>query len=193
MKAARQAWFEGQPDLEPERLVFIDESGFTTKMARLRGWARKGERCRAAIPHGHWKTTTFVGGLTLAGFRAPMTLDGPMDGEAFLAWCEQMLAPELAPGDIVIMEPGGAQGGGRRRGHRGGRRAAPVFAALQSRLQSDRERVRQAQGARAQRPPPAPATPSGRRSATASSASSPTSAQTSSPTPDTTWIKGNPL
>jgi hypothetical protein len=64
-------------------------------MARLRGWAAKGERCRAAIPLGHWKTITLVGGLTLTGFVAPMLLDGPMDGECFLAWVEQMLAPTL--------------------------------------------------------------------------------------------------
>ena len=73
-------------------------------MARLRGWAPKGQRCCAAIPHGHWKTVTFVGGLTLAGFIAPMLLDGPMDGEVFRAWCEQMLAPALRPGDVVIMD-----------------------------------------------------------------------------------------
>lgn len=100
----RQAWFEDQAGLDPERLIFIDESGLSTKMARLRGWAAKGERCRAAIPHGHWKTITFVGGLTLSGFAAPMLLDGPMDGECFLAWVEQMLAPALRPGDIVIMD-----------------------------------------------------------------------------------------
>jgi len=73
-------------------------------MARLRGWAPKGQRCRAAIPHGHWKTVTFVGGLTLGGFIAPMVLDGPMDGDAFRAWCEQMLAPPLRPGHLVIMD-----------------------------------------------------------------------------------------
>ena len=73
-------------------------------MARLRGWAPKGQRCRAAIPHGHWKTVTFVGGLTPAGFIAPMVLDGPIDGEAFRAWCEQMLAPVLRPGHLVIMD-----------------------------------------------------------------------------------------
>lgn len=104
MKAARENWLAAQTELDPERLVFIDESGLSTKMARLRGWAPKGERCRAAVPHGHWCTTTFVGGLTLTGIRAPMLLDGPMDGEAFLAWCEQMLGPELRPGDIVIMD-----------------------------------------------------------------------------------------
>lgn len=104
MKAAREDWFEGQTELDPERLIFVDESGLSTKMARLRGWAPKGERCRAAVPHGHWKTTTFVGGLTLTGICAPMLLDGPMDGEAFLAWCEQMLAPVLRSGDVVVMD-----------------------------------------------------------------------------------------
>ena len=104
MKAAREAWFEGQNEFDPERLIFIDESGLSTKMARLRGWAPKGERCRAAIPHGHWKTITFVGGLTLNGFIAPMLLDGPMDGTCFRAWIEQMLAPALRPGHLVIMD-----------------------------------------------------------------------------------------
>lgn len=104
MKAARQAWTEKQPDLDPAQLIFIDESGLSTKMARLRGWARQGERCHAAIPHGHWKTITFVGGLTLSGVVAPMLLDGPMDGEYFRAWVEQMLAPALKRGDIVMMD-----------------------------------------------------------------------------------------
>lgn len=104
MRLAREAWSEGQTDLDPERLIFIDESGLSTKMARLRGWAPKGERCSAAIPHGHWKTITFVGGLTLEGFVAPMLLDAPMDGECFLAWVEQMLAPTLQPGQLVVMD-----------------------------------------------------------------------------------------
>ena len=73
-------------------------------MARLRGRAKKGERCRAAIPHGHWKTTTFTAGLRLDGLAAPMLLDGAMNGPAFLAYAEQVLAPELTPGDIVIMD-----------------------------------------------------------------------------------------
>ena len=85
MKAAREAWLERQADLDPESLIFIDESGLSTKMARLRGWAPKGRRCRAAVPHGHWKTITFVGGLTLDGVIAPMLIDQPIDGEIFLA------------------------------------------------------------------------------------------------------------
>jgi len=81
----RRAWFEAQTDLDPERLVFMDETGASTKMARLYGRALKGERCRAPIPHGHWKTTTFVGALRLDGMTAPMVLDGAMHGAAFLA------------------------------------------------------------------------------------------------------------
>jgi transposase len=100
----RQAWFDAQPDLDPARLVFIDETGASTKMARLRGRAPRGQRCRAAVPHGHWKTTTFVGALRLCGMTAPMVLDGPMNGPAFLAYVEQMLAPTLRRGDTVIMD-----------------------------------------------------------------------------------------
>ena len=104
MAAQRQAWRAAQPDLNLERLVFIDETGASTKMTRLRGRSLRGSRCLAAIPHGHWKTTTFVGGLRLGGMTAPMVLDGPMDGPAFLAWIEQMLAPTLAAADIVVMD-----------------------------------------------------------------------------------------
>lgn len=97
-------WFDGRLDLDPDRLVFIDETGATTKMARLRGRSARGERCRASIPHGHWKTTTFTAGLRRSGLMAPMVLDGPMDGTAFLAYVRQVLVRELAPGDVVIMD-----------------------------------------------------------------------------------------
>jgi transposase len=100
----RIAWFNGQRDLDPEQLIFIDETAASTKMARLRGRTPYGERCRAAVPHGHWKTTTFTAGLRLSGMTAPMLLDGPMNGPAFLAYAEQVLAPELRPGDIVVMD-----------------------------------------------------------------------------------------
>ena len=73
-------------------------------MARRCGRSLRGERCVAAVPHGHWKTTTFVGGLRLAGMTAPMTIDGAMDGPAFRAWVEEILAPTLEPGDIVVMD-----------------------------------------------------------------------------------------
>ena len=104
MRQRREAWFALQPDLDPERLVFIDETGTSTKMARLRGRSPRGERCRAPIPHGHWKSTTFVGALRLSGMTAPMTLDGAMHGAAFTAYVEQVLVPTLRSGDIVVMD-----------------------------------------------------------------------------------------
>lgn len=104
MKTARRAWFENQLNLAPEKLVFIDETGASTKMARLRGRAPKGERCRASVPHGHWKTTTFTAALRLDGLTAPMILDGAMHGAAFLAYVRQVLVPDLRPGDIVVMD-----------------------------------------------------------------------------------------
>jgi len=73
-------------------------------MARLRGRSKRGQRCRAAVPHGHWKTTTFTAALRLDGLTAPMLLDGPMNGAAFLAYVEQVLVPTLVPGDVVIMD-----------------------------------------------------------------------------------------
>lgn len=73
-------------------------------MARLYGRAPRGERCRAPVPHGHWKTTTFVGGLTLGGIVAPMTIDGAMTGAAFLAYVEQLLVPTLSAGDVVVLD-----------------------------------------------------------------------------------------
>ena len=73
-------------------------------MARLRGRAQRGERCRAGIPHGHWKTTTLVAALRFDGLTAPMVLDGAMTGAAFLAYVRQLLAPTLRNGDIVVMD-----------------------------------------------------------------------------------------
>lgn len=100
----RQDWFDAQFDLDPARLVFIDETGLSTKMSRLRGRAPCGERCRSGVPHSHWKTTTFTGALRLSGTTAPMVLDGAMNGVAFRAYVEQVLVPTLTPGDIVVMD-----------------------------------------------------------------------------------------
>ena len=104
MKAARQAWFEGQLELDLDRLIFLDECGTNTKMARLYGRSKKGERCRAAVPHGHWNTTTLVSALSINGIIAPMIMDGAMDGEMFTAYVRTLLVACLKPGDIVIMD-----------------------------------------------------------------------------------------
>lgn len=104
MAAARAAWREFAPQLDPDKLVFIDETGASTKMTRLYGRAKRGQRCRAGVPHGHWLTTTFTAALRRTALSAPMTLNGPMNGVAFLAYIEQVLAPTLEPGDIVVMD-----------------------------------------------------------------------------------------
>lgn len=104
-------WFDAQPDLEPSQLVFIDETWASTNMARTHGRAPRGQRLRAAIPHGHWKTTTFVAGLRTSGMVAPMVLDGPINSVAFQAYVDQVLVPELRPGDIVVMDNLGSHKG----------------------------------------------------------------------------------
>lgn len=102
--AARAAWRALAPQFDPDKLVFIDETGASTKMARLYGRAKRGQRCRAPIPHGHWLTTTFTAALRRTALTAPMTLDGPMNAVSFRAYVEQVLAPTLNPGDIVVMD-----------------------------------------------------------------------------------------
>ena len=89
---------------DPARLVFIDETCTNTAMVRLRGRAPRGERLVGKIPHGHWKTTTFVAGLRSTALTAPCVIDGPMNCNAFLAYVEQILAPSLKPGDIVVLD-----------------------------------------------------------------------------------------
>jgi transposase len=90
--------------MSPARLVFVDETGAATNMARRYGRSPRGKRLDGPVPHGHWKSTTFVAGLTSRGFAAPYVLDGAMNGSIFLAWVEQMLAPTLVRGDIVVMD-----------------------------------------------------------------------------------------
>jgi len=86
------------------RLVFVDESGANTKMTRLRGRALGGQRLVARLPHGHYQTSTLISGLRLNGPCAPWLFDGPMNGEMFLAWVRQGLAPTLQQGDLVILD-----------------------------------------------------------------------------------------
>lgn len=95
---------QNQPALDPAKLVFVDETGATTDMARRYGRCLTGRRLLCKEPWGHWKTTTFTAALRHDGLTAPMMLDGPMNGESFLAYVTQVLAPTLKQGDIVIMD-----------------------------------------------------------------------------------------
>src|ERR1700723_2191119 len=101
---ARVEWREQQPKLTPSKLVFIDETSVKTNMTRRYGRAKSGQRLADALPHGHWKTTTFVGALRCDGLTAPLTIDGAINGDLFLAYVEQVLVPTLKPGDVVIMD-----------------------------------------------------------------------------------------
>lgn len=104
MQAARREWKASQPALDVSKLVFLDETGASTNMTRARRRAPKGQRCIAAVAHGHWRTTTFVAGLRVNELTAPLVLDGPMDGKAFLAYVKNCLCPTLTPGDTVIAD-----------------------------------------------------------------------------------------
>jgi transposase len=100
-----------QGQIEPGRLVFIDETWTKTNMAPLRGWAPRGARLVAEVPHGHWKTMTFVAALRHDRIEAPWVLDGPINGPCFKAYVEEVLVPTLAPGDVVIMDNLGSHKG----------------------------------------------------------------------------------
>ena len=91
--------------------MFIDETWAKTNMAPLRGWAPKGQRLKAKVPFGHWKTMTFVAALRHDRIDAPWVLDGPMNGDSFRTYVEQLLVPTLGPGDIVVMDNLGSHKG----------------------------------------------------------------------------------
>jgi transposase len=93
-----------QTRLDPKRLVFIDETSASTNMTRRYGRGTRGERLVCKVPHGHWKTSTFVAALRYNRVTAPLMLDGAMNGVSFVAYVEQILAPTLRRGDIVIMD-----------------------------------------------------------------------------------------
>ena len=97
MLSQRLAWRDSQPGLDPDRLVFIDETGAKTNMARTHGWAPRGERLRMTVPHGHWNTTTFVAGLTPRGMIAPFVITGAIDRDAFEAMSKWSSFPNCGP------------------------------------------------------------------------------------------------
>jgi len=100
----RQRWKKHQSRLDPHRLVFIDETWAKTNMTRRHGRALRGRRVVAKVPHGRWRTLTFLAALRCDRIEAPCVIDGPINGLSFLAYVEQILLPTLAAGDIVIMD-----------------------------------------------------------------------------------------
>jgi putative transposase len=100
----RAQWLKYRGDVDPKRVVFIDETWVKTNMAPLRGWAPRGQRLRAKVPHRRWKTITFIAALRHDRVDAPWLIDGPVNGERFRLYVEQVLAPTLCPDDIVVMD-----------------------------------------------------------------------------------------
>jgi transposase len=111
----RASWKKYQGRLDAQRLVFIDETWTKTNMAPIRGWGLVGRRLIARVPHGHWKTMTFLAALRVDRIAAPCVFDGPINGETFQLYVEQVLVPSLEPGDIVIMDNLGSHRGQRVR------------------------------------------------------------------------------
>ena len=100
----RAQWLKFRPCVDPSRLVFIDETWTKTNMAPLRGWAPKGQRLPGKAPFAHWNTMTFLAALRRDRVEAPWLLNGPINGERFQIYVEQVLVPTLAKGDVVIMD-----------------------------------------------------------------------------------------
>ena len=100
----RNRWQLTQTEIDPNRLIFIDETWAKTNMTRTYGRSLIGTRLVEKTPFGRWHTTTFLGALRAQGFIAPLTIDGPINGDLFRAWVQQHLVAELKPGDIVVMD-----------------------------------------------------------------------------------------
>ena len=107
----RLQWRKYQGRIDPKRLVFIDETWVKTNMTRLRGWSARGQPLVDKVPHGHWRTLTFLAALRCNRIDAPLVLDGPINGQSFTAWVEQFLLPTLSPGDVVVMDNLGSHKG----------------------------------------------------------------------------------
>jgi transposase len=101
---ARERCKERQSSLNPSQLVFVDETGTSTHMARVRGRCRRGDRLVGRVPHGHWKVSTFVAGLRRDAITAPFVIDRPMNGDIFVTWLDHCLIQTLRPSDIVVMD-----------------------------------------------------------------------------------------
>ena len=111
MARKRDRWKRHQSKLDPRRLVFIDETWAKTNMTRSHGRAPRGQRLVGKVPHGRWTTMTFIAALRWDRIDAPFVIDGPINGEWFKAWVEQVLIPTLTPGDVVVLDNLGSHKG----------------------------------------------------------------------------------
>ena len=136
LKQRRRETGEIAPRRQTARLVFLDESGVRTDLVRRYGRGQRGERVVDHAPDSRWHTTTVLAALRVTGLTAPAVFDGPIDGVSFLAYIEQVLAPTLRPGDVVVLDVGASESGGARR-RRDRRRDALFSPEVQPRPESD--------------------------------------------------------
>ena len=179
----RVRWKKYQARIDPARLVFIDETWAKTNMAPLRGWCTRGQRLNAKVPHGHWQTMTFLAALRHDRIDAPFVLEGPINGQSFRIYIEQVLLPTLKPGDVVILDNlGSQQRKGRARGNPIDGRKVAVSAALLARPSTQSSRFSPSSRRYCEKPPSARSRQPGNASATCSIASrlknAPTTAST---------------
>ena len=111
MARFRRRWKAHQHRIDPDRLVFVDETWIRTDMTRVRGWCARGTPLIAKVSHDRWRTLTFVAGLRRGEIVAPCVVDGPINGALFTAWVEQSLAPVLRPRDVVVLDNLGSHKG----------------------------------------------------------------------------------
>ena len=175
----RRAFIRRQPSLDPDHLVFIDETWAATNMARRQGRAARGLRLLASVPHGHWKVTTLVAGLRCTGITAPCVFDGAINGERFRAYVEQVLAPTLRPGDIVLLDNLSSHKIAGIKEAIGAQGAQLLYLPPHSPDLNPIEQAFAKSRRRCVRPPSAPARPCGRRSAAPSISIHPRIAATS--------------
>lgn len=185
MARKRARWKRHQARLDPRRLVFIDETWAKTNMTRTHGRCARGQRLVAKVPHGHWKTMTFLAALRCDQITAPFVLDGPINGEWFLAYVQQVLVPTLSPGDVVVMDNLGSHKSKAVRQALRKAGAHLIFLPPYSPDLNPIEQVFASSRPCSARPPSAPSKLPGGASASCSITSQPTSVQTISSTPDT--------
>ena len=184
MARRRAQWRKYQGRLDPSRLVFIDETWAKTNMTRSHGRAPRGKRLVAKAPHGRWRTLTFLAALRSDRIDAPCVIDGPINGESFLAYVEQVLIPALKPGDIVIIDNLGSHKGKAVRRAIRAAGAKLFFLPPYSPDLNPIEQVFAKLKPCCARPQSAPSKPPGNASAPYSHSSVPQSAPTTSLTPD---------
>ena len=182
MAQARDEWRASQGELNPERLVFIDETGAATDMARCYGRCPRGQRLVSGVPWGHWKTTTFVAALRVGQIAAPCVFNGPMDGPSFRAYVEQFVVPILRRGDIVVMDnlPSHKVAGIRQAIEAAGAKLRYLPRTAQTSTPSNRSSLNSKPCC--ERPPPEPSKPSSQQSPKPSTMSARKSAKTTSQT-----------